>query len=287
MYREQHIRSAELLQVLLLDNLYALSGSEHIMFQGGTAIRWIHGGMRFSEDLDFVTHLPFKKLSGILDRLYKKMSGACTAQFGPGSMEYTTREKQNSLKTFFIFRPERRRERIAVKLEYEHLIHNTTPRTEQHILRDLPSVIGLVTSGNLIMPYSSSIVVAETQEQILSDKVRALYERTYLKGRDLYDIWWLHRNLGIRPSWPTTRDTFHLYQTAFSPKRQAKYFQQDESITSMREALSRDLSRFLPSTLVAQYEAQRFSPVIESVRDVTGTLLQHGMQDFLARYNLV
>ena len=54
---------------------------------------------------------------------------------------------------------------------------------------------GLVTTGELIMPYSSSIILAETPDEIFSDKIRALYERKYLKGRDTYDIWWLKKQL--------------------------------------------------------------------------------------------
>jgi hypothetical protein len=50
MYNEKKIRKSELLQLILLDNLYAQSGSERIIFQGGTALRLIYTAMRFSED---------------------------------------------------------------------------------------------------------------------------------------------------------------------------------------------------------------------------------------------
>ncbi|MDY6954821.1 MAG: nucleotidyl transferase AbiEii/AbiGii toxin family protein, partial [Thermodesulfobacteriota bacterium] len=56
-YSERKARTSELLQLVLLDDLYAQSRSERIIFQGGTALRWIYGGARFSEDLDFVTDL--------------------------------------------------------------------------------------------------------------------------------------------------------------------------------------------------------------------------------------
>ncbi|MEW6328045.1 MAG: hypothetical protein AB1487_10720 [Thermodesulfobacteriota bacterium] len=45
-YNEKKTRSSELLQLLLLDNLYAQSGSERIIFQGGTALRWVYGYYR-------------------------------------------------------------------------------------------------------------------------------------------------------------------------------------------------------------------------------------------------
>lgn len=74
---------------------------------------------------------------------------------------------------------------------------------ERFILRDLPLVTGLLTAGELIMPYASSIILAETPEEILSDKIRALYERKYLKGRDIYDIWWINNQLKVETVWAT------------------------------------------------------------------------------------
>ena len=66
MYNEKKIKKSELLQLILLDNLYAQSGSDRIIFQGGTALRWVYGGMRFSEDLDFVTDLLKENVEKIL-----------------------------------------------------------------------------------------------------------------------------------------------------------------------------------------------------------------------------
>ena len=80
MYNKTLIRKSELLQLLLLDNLYAQSGSEHVIFQVGTALRWVYGGMRFSEDLDFVTDLPKKNIQQILNTTFKgtRMDMYCT-----------------------------------------------------------------------------------------------------------------------------------------------------------------------------------------------------------------
>jgi predicted nucleotidyltransferase component of viral defense system len=43
----------EYIQLLFLKELYSQKFSEHIFFKGGTAIRLIFKGERFSEDLDF------------------------------------------------------------------------------------------------------------------------------------------------------------------------------------------------------------------------------------------
>jgi hypothetical protein len=282
---EAAIRDAELMQLLLLDSLYALSGSEHVVFQGGTAIRWIHGGMRFSEDLDFVTHLPSDSVQGLLTRLQAKVSTACIAQFGPGMLEQTPKGKRaDAVKTFFIFRPEDRRGRIAVKMEFEKLAGGHGPETENHVLRDLSSVAGIIASGMLAMTYSSSIVVAETAEQLLADKVRAIFERRYLKGRDIYDIWWLRQKAGVLPSWECVRETFSLYRTAFTPARPADYFNRKTSQGEIIQALRTDLSRFIPASVFRHYESQGFAGFIDSVNQVTRILLDQGMKAYLKRH---
>ena len=117
MYNEKRVRKSELLQLILLDNLYAQSGSERVIFQGGTAIRWIYNGSRFSEDLDFVTNLPGNDIERILNITFKKAQKTCIGQFGPGQGEAKrTGKRKEATRLFYIYRPDAERERIAVKL---------------------------------------------------------------------------------------------------------------------------------------------------------------------------
>jgi Nucleotidyl transferase AbiEii toxin, Type IV TA system len=87
-FNQMRVRQSELLQVLMLDTLYSLSGSYQAVFQGGTALRWIYGGSRFSEDLDFVTDLPSGRIESPIERTRSKTGPACMAQFGPGQLEF-------------------------------------------------------------------------------------------------------------------------------------------------------------------------------------------------------
>jgi len=279
------VRNAELLQIHLLDNLYSLAGSEHITFQGGTAIRWLHGGMRFSEDLDFVTHNTPDILNDLLVRLGPRIRNACIAQFGPGVLEQTSKGKRpEAVKAFFVFRPQDRRERIAVKVEFEMLAAGHKPQQEHRVLRDLPSIARIIASGRLSLPYSSSIIVAETPSQILADKVRALYERNYLKGRDLYDIWWLHSKTGVSVSWELVRETFSLYRAPFTAARSWNFFQKKGSEHELNSALRTNLSRFIPSGVYRHYESQGFSEFIEACKHLSAMLLDQGMKEYLRHH---
>lgn len=281
MYNERRIGNSELLQLILLDSLFAQSGSEHIIFQGGTALRWVYGGMRFSEDLDFVTNLSKAAIEKILRGAFQHTERGCIAQFGPGQMEVKrTGKRKEATKLFYVYRPEAERERIAVKLEFETLKAGHQPEFVRFVLRDLPLVGGLITAGRLIMPYSSSVLVAETPQEIFSDKIRALYERKYLKGRDVYDIWWMRTQLNVIPEWARVREKLSMYQASFVPAREADYFQKEASLLPVADALKRDLTRFLPPKVFSLYEQGDFGNFIAALREVTTDLLAQSMADF-------
>lgn len=281
-YTETRVRQSEVLQLLLLDSLYGHSGSQHIIFQGGTALRWVYGGPRFSEDLDFVTNLPLDKIQSILKALTIKASRACVAQFGPGQSEQQIKGKRaTAFKTFFIYRPDSQRDRIAVKLEFESLQPDQTPGFQKHVFRDLPQVSRLITSGHLFLPYSSTIILVETPEDILTDKIRALYERQYLKGRDIFDLWWIVSQLGISVNWRMLENKLSMYQVPFHPARGLDYFQKAESLPEIENALRTDLPRFIPPDILSAYQAEGFKRFILTLQHVSFQLQD---QDFCRIY---
>jgi len=281
MYQEKRARQSELLQVLLLDNLYAQSGSDRMIFQGGTALRWVYGGTRFSEDLDFVTDLTRKGIETVLAKTYPHVVKSCLAQFGSGSAEQQIKEaRKSAYKTLFVFRPETQRERIAVRLEFEMLQPDRVPGYERFVLRDLSQVAGLMAGGQLLLPYTSSIVLAETAEEILSDKIRALFERKYLKGRDLFDIWWIVNQKRLKPRWPILREKLAMYQARFTPARKGDYFQTKEASADMIRALDSDLARFIPQNIVSVYRKDNFRPFIQAMVKITRELWDQGMREY-------
>ncbi len=285
MFNEKRTRKSELLQILLLDNLYAQSGSERIIFQGGTALRFGYSGLRFSEDLDFVTDLPPEAIERVLTRTFHQTQRGCIAQFGPGQWEYKDkRTRTQAAKGFFIYRPQTQRERIAVKMDFEMLKPGQNPEFHKFILRDLPLVGGLIAKGELILPYSSSILLVETLEEILSDKIRAIYERRYLKGRDIYDIWWLNKQLKIAPQWMKVKNKLHMYEAPFVLAREADYFQKMEARARVIEALEADLPRFLPGDIISIYEKENFKEFFETLKAVTSTLMEQGMLEYFETY---
>jgi len=264
MYNPIRVRQSEIFQLLLLDILYAQSGSEDVIFQGGTALRWIYGGGRFSEDLDFVVCPPLSRIQGLLSRIEGKLGAGCIAQFGPGTLEQKHKSSRPSaLKRFFVYRPSHQRERIAVRLEFEGLKPGCRPQSGPHVLRELPQVSGLITGGHLFLPYSSSIVLAETVEEILSDKIRALFERAFIKGRDVFDYWWITTQLQAHVHWPVLQRKLAMYEAPFIAARDPDFFQTPKGQAAVREALDADLPRFIQPNLFSLHQQEGFERLME------------------------
>jgi hypothetical protein len=154
------------------------------------------------------------------------------------------------------------------------------PEFERHILRELPQVAGLVTGGQLILPYTSSIILVETPEEILSDKIRALFERTYIKGRDIYDLWWIVTQMGVKPCWSVVRKKLSMYLAPFVPARKVDYFLNKAFKHEVIQALDSDLARFIPQNIFATYKKETFGPFVETLEQVTQNLMDRGMRDY-------
>ena len=279
-YRETHIREAEIAQLILLHQIYSQKESRRLIFQGGTALRWCYGGSRFSEDLDFVTSLAPKSVQTMLQTALRGARNLMIAHFGPGSIEMRKKSARGeALKCFVDFRPEAAREKISVKLEFEELLPDKAPDVRQLVLSSLGSVAHLAATGDFRVPRASTVLVAETPEEILSDKVRALLERRYLKGRDFYDLWHLHTVLKIPADMNIIQRKWTFYQAAFVARRDFRFFQKPskEEKSQMREAIEQDLSRFLPPEAMAVFRAGQFSDFLEAERAIFGELAAKGV----------
>ncbi|RPH48464.1 MAG: nucleotidyl transferase AbiEii/AbiGii toxin family protein [Desulfobacteraceae bacterium] len=276
-YRETYVRKAEIAQLILLNQLYSMPGSRALIFQGGTALRWCYGGSRFSEDLDFVTHLDMDIVRKKLNRMLKAVERVMVPHFGPGSLsasEKTTRK--DTLKLYVDYRPVSSREKISVKLEFEGLCKDTIPETQNHILSALPSVSYLIAAGDFRIPRPNTVLVAETLPEILSDKIRALLEHRYLKGRDIFDIWYLRTALNTAADRNVIERKFRIYTWPFHAARDLDFFanslpgMRDEMIRAIRE----DLSRFLPPEVIAVNQSEGFASFLTALRELFEELIK-------------
>ena len=118
------------------------------------------------------------------------------------------------------------------------------------------------------------MLVVETASEILSDKVRALLERQYLKGRDLFDIWLLRQNNSARLQRELVEQKLRCYSWPFKIARTPDFFLQASSEAQIIEALELDLSRFLPPAVMAVHRGNNYKEFLNAVRGLCRELLE-------------
>jgi hypothetical protein len=188
----------------------------------------------------------------------KAVEKVMVPHFGPGRLDVAEkRSRAETLKLFVTYRPLAVRERVSVKLEFEGLGKSLSPDTANLVLSSLPSVAYLIGTGDFRIPRPSAVLVVETAEEILSDKVRALLERPYLKGRDIFDVWYLTAMLNVTAERDLIERKLRMYATPFQAVRGLEFFMgtSTEARAELIAALERDLSRFLPPEVLNVHRA--------------------------------
>ena len=275
-YAQRHIRRSELFQLILLQHLYSRPESAHLVFQGGTAIRWCHNGGRFSEDLDFVTHLKRAALERLLKAIEVQVTREAIAHFGPGRLTVTPRGQREEGAVWRVaFEPQNLRDRIMVKVECERLQVGIDLATEPLVLGMQNAVSYLIANGEFRIPRPNSVMVVETLEEILSDKVRALLERPYLKGRDLYDVWHLRERLQVRIDRNVIERKLSCYVAPFTRRRTPEWFQTADS--DLLVAIENDLGRFLPPEFMAVCRNDGYRQFLDAVKGLFMEMYEIGV----------
>ena len=279
-------RQAEIAQLIILQSLFSFRQSKEVIFQGGTAIRWFYDGIRFSEDLDFVTSLAREEVAALVESAAEPIRRQLVANFGTGS--FSIKEKKyhpSSYKAFIYFLPSSSRRRISVKVEFEKLVPGMKPESERKILQASPSVSYLLQEGGLKAPGTPSIVNIETAREILSDKLRALLERPYTKGRDFFDVWYLTVTLRAVPDAALLKRKLELYEVSFAVSTPPSFYTHLTGVNGKaREALVReihqDLSRFLDADTIDTLSRDGYGDLVVAVQNAFRKIDEQGMIDF-------
>lgn len=160
------------LQHLLLFLLYRRS--QALIFKGGTAIRLVHRGNRYSEDLDFNSQLAVESLASLWQKTVEHL-----LDFG---IEAEVRNAWQSEVGY------------SFDVSYQGPLFDGRPRTKGKVRVDINLRYEEVEAHSLLVnsPYEDLrpfVVTVLKPEHLFAEKVRALLARG--KARDLYDIWFL------------------------------------------------------------------------------------------------
>jgi len=167
----------EYLQARVLESLQENGAFVNWVFVGGTALRFLYSMPRFSEDLDF--SLVKAGLEDNFTELMKKIKGTFEAE----DYKLTIKAKvEKTVKSAFlnfegllyeIGLSPHRSETISIKVEID-----TNP----------PSGAGFETS--VVRRHCLLNLQHYDKGSLFAGKLHALLSRSYVKGRDVYDLMW-------------------------------------------------------------------------------------------------
>ena len=209
----------EYLQLLFLKYFYAVKNTEKVYFKGGTALRFLFGSFRFSEDLDFSSNLSSlvieKMIEKTLENLNKEGINVRFKERKTLGGSYSGRIFQR-LKGF----------NFPLTIRMDFSLREKPVEVENSYVE----TIFPVTAYPLITHLSSA--------EMLSEKIRALLIRR--KGRDVFDIWFLLTKK-VPINWKLVNKKMLIYNKSASPEELISVI---KNISD--DEIKADLARFLP-----------------------------------------
>lgn len=187
-----HMRPVIEKELLHYDMLHALSDEgllDSLTFQGGTALRLMYGGSRFSEDLDFAGGEDFD--GGSLDRIRECL------------MDYVGRRYrlQTEVKTPKEAALDKANQGVMVS-KWQLSVQTAPGRPDIPTQKIKLEVANIPAYSRNPLPlklnypwlpdgYSQTLVMTESADEILTDKLVSLPSCSYIRYRDIWDIAWL------------------------------------------------------------------------------------------------
>ena len=245
----------EAIHLHLLSALSETGVLQHVIFQGGTALRLCYGGERYSEDLDFVcgkagAYLKGVEFDALVDSALETTKRTLQRDF---DIEATQIELRRPAQPGLIKGSD-----VSVAVWQIVVPVNPTPKTPKSRIKiefaNVPSYDSkplAVSAAPGLVQIQDVILNAETPNEILADKAVALTARAALKFRDVWDVWFLVNKLGATPDREMVLKKFSDYGTSdVAVKANARLDELAKDATAT--AFYAEMRRFLPSARIAQ-----------------------------------
>lgn len=257
----------EAIHLHLLSALSEAGVLQHVIFQGGSALRLCYGGERYSEDLDFVcgkagAYLKNVEFDVLVDKALETTKRTLQRDFdidaaqialkGPAKPELVEGSDVNIAAWQIVVpvNPTPNTPKSRIKIEFANVpSYDAKPLT-------VNATPGLVQIQDVILNV-------ETANEILADKAVALTARATLKFRDVWDVWFLVNKLGASPDREMVLKKFADYGTTeIAVKANARLDELIKDATAT--AFYTEMKRFLPSARVAQMSQMNLQRAILS-----------------------
>jgi predicted nucleotidyltransferase component of viral defense system len=245
----------EAIHLHLLSALSEAGVLQHVVFQGGTALRLCYGGERYSEDLDFVcgkagAYLKDVEFDALVDKALETTKRTLQRDFDIDAAQIALKRPTQ---------PELVKGSDVNVAVWQIVVPvNPTPKTPKSRIKiefanvpsyDCKPLTVSATPG--LVQIQDVILNAETPNEILADKAVALTARAALKFRDVWDVWFLVNRLGAAPDREMVLKKFADYGTldiAVKVNARLNELRKDATAT----AFYAEMRRFLPSARIAQ-----------------------------------
>ncbi len=223
--------AAEALHLAILEGLFNRAESAPANFQGGTAIHLLHGGYRFSEDLDFAGEkLTWEAAETLIAQAQSGIEKLVLLMLGLGRHSWQlppAKKKRRIYAAWYAFQPQGQQQKFHVKIECAHYpVYQPQPlavRSPLDVLQRMPLVSGLPA------------------RELLAEKIAAVLGRTYVKGRDLFDLWYFREALHTAIEPELLRAKLRDYQVSWTKKAITAKLK-----SYAHELLAREMRSFLP-----------------------------------------
>ena len=180
----------EYLQARILAALQRAGAMIPLAFHGGTALRFLYAHGRYSEDLDFALEGEQQRANGVRYNFSGYLQAIRSELTPDGYMVELKVSDQKTVHSAFVRFPGllyelglsgQQSEVLAVKIEVD-----TNP----------PAGAGFATT--VVRRFVVLQLQHHDKPSLLSGKLHAILQRSYTKGRDIYDLLWYLSD----PTWP-------------------------------------------------------------------------------------
>lgn len=237
----ESVVAREYFQLLFLNELYSKPFSSKIYFKGGTAIRLIYGGKRFSEDLDFTVLINDNDFEIQITEFFKSLTKIYPIE---------VKEKESLAGKSYL---------LSCSIEnFEHPIFIKLDFSFREIV--IENVKKIITSDYPII--MSNYIFTLSLNEIIAEKIRAIMTRN--KPRDIYDLWIL-QELGGKINFEIINKKLAYYKQTFNYDlfiSKINQINQKDFIIDLRPFIPTSEREELPKLyeLIKDYCIQRLTP---------------------------
>lgn len=249
---------AEVFHLIVLDALFAIPESQWICFQGGTSIHLLYGGYRYSEDLDFAGETINPTLAQrLITRSQSKIEKTVIQLLGQGQCDWEFPSPLTDRRVcafWFHFQPKGKQQKFRVKMEfarypvYESKVASV--HSDLDVLQFHPLITGLTT------------------EELLAEKITAVGGRPHIKGRDLFDLWYLSEVLATSLQFELVKRKLQDYHVNLSR------LGLEQKLTNYKaETLTAEMKRFLPQRYRRQLQQSNYEGILKTAMQIMQSVM--------------